>query len=213
MPPISTRNLSLLPDVDRLRELWQSMAMLDAILCPDWEGRYYSFNSSWSKGEMMGSMRDGAGDNLFALFNSQGCFLKGFAHESPFARPSIAPTDHYRNIPAEFASCVTEPAFATDDVTFCLWRKHGDLKWSRNRIPLPVGNDPDGSIALLSPLDGNPETYREWAESYYECDVSVTCIKAIYGRQRLTKELVKALNPELRLKDLKDDIREIGYPG
>jgi hypothetical protein len=31
---ISTRDLSRLPDVDGLRRLLQSMAMLDAILCP-----------------------------------------------------------------------------------------------------------------------------------------------------------------------------------
>jgi hypothetical protein len=32
---ISTENLRLLPDVDRLRALLQSLAMLDAILCPE----------------------------------------------------------------------------------------------------------------------------------------------------------------------------------
>ncbi len=43
---ISTRDLSQLPDVDPLRRLMQSLAMLDAILSPDWELRYYSFNAS-----------------------------------------------------------------------------------------------------------------------------------------------------------------------
>jgi hypothetical protein len=61
---ISTRDLSLLPDVESLRRLWQSMAMLDAILSPDWEYRYYSFNAAWGAGEEMGSMRDGCGDSL-----------------------------------------------------------------------------------------------------------------------------------------------------
>src|SRR3954463_3910296 len=82
---ISTRNLTLLPEVDRLRALLQSMAMLDAILCPEWEFRYYSFNAAWSDGERMGSMRNGSGDHFFALFNAAGCWLKGFAHEAPMA--------------------------------------------------------------------------------------------------------------------------------
>ena len=34
---ISTRDLSLLPDVDGFRRLLQSMAMLDAVLCPEWQ--------------------------------------------------------------------------------------------------------------------------------------------------------------------------------
>src|SRR5690349_3975316 len=64
---ISTRDLSRLPDVDALRRLLQNMAMLDAILSPEWEYRYYSFNSKWARGEQMGSMRDGCGDDFFAL--------------------------------------------------------------------------------------------------------------------------------------------------
>lgn len=31
----------------------QALAMLDAIVCPDWEGRYYSFNVSWGEAEAM----------------------------------------------------------------------------------------------------------------------------------------------------------------
>ena len=65
---ISTRDLSFLPDVEQLRRLLQSMAMLDAILCPEWDLRYYSFNARWADGEQMGSMRDGCGDDLFVHF-------------------------------------------------------------------------------------------------------------------------------------------------
>lgn len=42
---ISSRDLSGLPDVPALRRLMQSLAMLDAILSPEWEYRYFSFNS------------------------------------------------------------------------------------------------------------------------------------------------------------------------
>src|SRR4051812_22282843 len=80
---ISTRNFSLLPDVTGLCRTLQSMAMLEAVLCPEWELRYYSFNSSWAKGEQMGSMRNGSWDELFAHFGPAGCWLKGFAHECP----------------------------------------------------------------------------------------------------------------------------------
>jgi len=86
---ISTRDLSLLPDVDGLRRTLQAMAMLDAILRPEWEFRYYSFNAAWAEGEQMGSMRNGSGDDFFAHFSSAGCWLKGFAHEYRCRRTSI----------------------------------------------------------------------------------------------------------------------------
>jgi hypothetical protein len=57
-------------------------------VCPDWQYRYFSFDSRWGAGEQMASMRNGQGDQYFALFNRAGCWLKGFDHESvmsPFA--------------------------------------------------------------------------------------------------------------------------------
>lgn len=74
--------LKSLPDIEDLRKLTQSLAMLDAIMSPEWEYRYYSFNSKWGEGEMMASMRNGSGDEYFILFDSHGAILKGFDRES-----------------------------------------------------------------------------------------------------------------------------------
>lgn len=163
-------------------------------------------------------MRNGSGDHLFALFNSAGCWIKGFAHEA-----AITP---YRDdgsrrvwpgvldeVPSEFADCLTEPAFDFGDTTFCIWRRYGDARWHRGRIEFPLGyRDPDGSEDLLSRLDGEPETYRAWAEEYYEQEVSPTGVAHIFGHRPLTAELARSLNPEISITDLRADILEIGYP-
>lgn len=54
--------LAALPDVEDLRKLTQALAMLDAIMSPGWEYRYYSFNSKWDEREMMASTSNGSGD-------------------------------------------------------------------------------------------------------------------------------------------------------
>ncbi len=46
----------LLPSIPQVRHIAQSLAMLDAILSPEWDYRYYSFNSAWGPGEEMASM-------------------------------------------------------------------------------------------------------------------------------------------------------------
>lgn len=106
---ISTRDLSLLPDVDSLRRTLRAMAMLDAILCREWQFRYYSFNTTWAAGEQMGSMRNGSGDEFFAYFGSAGCWLKGFAHEYPMTpyreNPLLPWPGVLDTVPAEFAAC------------------------------------------------------------------------------------------------------------
>jgi len=43
---ISTRDLSQLPDINGLCRLLKSIALLDAILCRDWQFPFYAFKSS-----------------------------------------------------------------------------------------------------------------------------------------------------------------------
>ena len=156
MARISTNSLTLLPDATALKRLLQSMAMLDAILCPEWEFRYYSFNAHWSEGEQLGSMRDGQGDDFFALFNRTGCFLKGFVHDAPAAQRDVSLDALIEEISPEFAECLSEPAFKIDETTFCIWRRYSDSAWQVSSGWLDSGDD--GSEQLLSALDGSPQT-------------------------------------------------------
>lgn len=54
---VSTRDLNALPGIDGLMRLTQSLAILDAVLSPEWEYRYYSFNQAWAAGEKMALCR------------------------------------------------------------------------------------------------------------------------------------------------------------
>jgi hypothetical protein len=223
---ISTRDLSGLPDIDGLKRLMQSMALLDAILSPDWEYRWYSFNAKWSKGEQMGSMRNGSGDDLFALFTKDGCFLKGFWHESkmsPYRKdPKSVWPGVLDSVPAVFDRGLHQAAFSMSDTTFCVWRQYSDTSWQVGKIKFPEVKprypgapiDPDGSEWLLSPYDGKPETYLRYAQDYRSRAKSLTLdhVRHVYEQRPLTAKFVKEINPELTLADLKADIDEIGYP-
>lgn len=214
---ISTRKLSLLPDVNGLQRTLQSMAMLDAVLCPEWQFRYYSFDAAWAVGERMGSMRNGSGDEFFALFSSAGCWLKGFAHESPMTSYRKTPPRPWPGvldaIPAEFAACLCEPAFNVESVTFCIWRQYSDSAWQVGPVRFPPEEpDPDGSEFLLSPLAGRPETYWTWAMDYYEQEIELPMVEHVYRHRPLTSDVVERLNSEVSLEDLSEDVGVIGYP-
>jgi hypothetical protein len=71
------KTLKEYPNINKCKKIFQSAAMLDAILMPEWEYRYYSFNSKWDTGEHMASMRDGQGNQFFALFDNKGLIIKG----------------------------------------------------------------------------------------------------------------------------------------
>ena len=211
MPVISTQNLEALPDILGLKRLTQSIAMLEAIVELEWEMRYYSFNSRWADGEMMASMRDGSENSWFLLFSPAGAAMKGFALHSPMARNAPWP-GVLSEVPSELGSFLAEPAFSMSDATYCIWRGGNDESWSRGRIAFPEENAPDGSQEQLAILDGDPETYRRWAQEYYEVDLPSDAVAHLYAYRPLTPEIAARLNPNAAWEELASDIEEIGYP-
>jgi len=210
---LSTATPERLPQIEVLRRLTKSLAMLDAIICPEWGYRYYSYNSKWADGKEMASMRDGCGDDWFLLFDQNGAALKGLAHESAVARDPSFAARIQQAVPSIFASFLNEPAFSMGKASFCFWRRFTDPTWS---IVTPSGGcvspEQDGSLELIGILDGKPETYQVWATDYYEREISLAAVRAIYEHQSLSEPLIATLNPDISFSDVRNDVLEIGYP-
>ncbi|AZQ39913.1 hypothetical protein EJ357_46285 [Streptomyces cyaneochromogenes] len=210
-----------LPSIADLRDLCRSLAMLDAILSPDWESRYHSFNAAWAEGEEMASMRNGSGDEYSIVFSVAGGYVRGFDHESPMSpyghdgKPWPGVIDE---VPDAFKPYLQEPAFTDEDgvpvATVCLWREATDDQWHHGTIDFPPNcADPDGATGLFRLLvDRSPEAFQRFAEDYYEVSVDLTAVSDVYALRPLDQELVSSLNVEVTLADLAQDISEIGYP-
>ncbi len=213
---ISTQNLSALPSVPVLERILRAYAVLDAILCPEWEYRYHSFDQNWADHQRMGSMRNGQGDHYFMLFNKSGCFCKGFDHESPMSpwwqKDQSLWHGVLDGVPECFHEGLNEPAFDMANTTFCFWRELSDAQWHRANLRFPNGDDPDGSAYLLELLDGRPESYVAWATDYFETDVDQDVVAQILQGARLTTTLIGQLNPEQTPARLQDDLAAIGWP-
>jgi len=164
----------------------------------------------------MASMRNGSGDEYFILFNSQGAIMKGFAHESsmsPWASESAQVWPGVLDqVPAEFGEFLTEPAFSMAETTFCVWRRNGDPSWQTGQIEYPDEDDPDGSEDLLFILDGEPETYKEFAEQYYERSIDLSVVTSAYEQETLTPQMIEKLNPEASVESVASDLEQIDYP-
>lgn len=131
-----------LPDVQTLVRWSQSMAMLDAILSPEWEMRYFSHDAHWAPGEHMASMRNGSGDEYSFTITPQGTYGRGFDHESalsPHTRQPPRPYDGLLDVvPGVLRDAVAEPAFMLAEVpsvTLTLWRLAGHSAWSHGEVP------------------------------------------------------------------------------
>ncbi|MBT2895552.1 hypothetical protein [Streptomyces sp. McG3] len=209
-----------LPGISALTDLCRSLAMLDAILCPEWDHRWHSYDAQWSPTEAMASMRDGSGGEYSVVFSADGVYARGFDHESPMSPyvddgPWPGVLDE---VPAVFRRYVDEPRF-TDEfgmpvVTACFWRASDDDRWRAGAIEFPEdGEDSDGADWLFQLLvTGTPESYQEWAEDCFEVSVDLEAVRHVYALRPLTDEVIAALAPERISAELAEDVKEIGYP-
>ncbi|HEX5150761.1 MAG TPA: hypothetical protein VFW07_04905 [Parafilimonas sp.] len=206
---ISTKNPEALPDRNRLQNICKSISVLDAIISQDWEYRYYSYNSKWSKNEEVFEMRNGQGDQMLILFAENGCIINGFDHE---VKKKNKQKLTY-NLPQIFQAFMFEEPISSIGTTFCIWSIQSK-NWQLGEIQ----DFDDGSERLLNIFDNNPQTYIDWAtdyfeESYNENGIPFETVKKIYDGKSLTKEMVLSIVDELEdWKQLENDLIKIGYP-
>lgn len=193
------KNINDLPSIDDVRKLSQGLALADAIIMPEWEYRYFSFNCNWDgKGnEMMASMRDGSGSEYFLHFTDQGVVGKVLSGES-LANPEKSLAD----IPDSFSSFKSEQAFSVDNATLFFWRGNNDTGWS-------ISPDLLHSYPLLGFFVGGVSGYQSWAEDYYEKDIDKKVLADVFNSLVVTSDQLTVLNSELTLEDLSEDLQEI----
>jgi hypothetical protein len=207
----------ILPPIDQLIERCRALAALDLILSPEWQYRYYSFNSHWSDAEQMASMRDGCGSEWWIVFHRDGwAGLKGLDHESSAwskhrERLSSA---LQRALPIELASFSSEPAFRWDATSFAYFHTIGAGGWTRVNNLTSYFADDGGERELLALLVGQPSDYATFAADYYETDINDDLVEDIFALRPLTDAIVKALNPSATLHEISGELYdEIQYPG
>ncbi len=114
-------------------------------------------------------------------------------------------------LPKQFNEFIFGEPVKSIGTTFCIWSVNNEC-WKIGNVELPKDEYKDGSENLLTLLDGNPITYKNWAEKYYEKSLKIETIAQIYKSTLLTKKMVTEINPNLdNYQQLKQDLDEIGY--
>jgi len=206
-----------LPDPATLERLSLSIAALDAVLSPEWDFRFFSYDREWSPGQRLASMRDGSGNDYRMLFSDDAAVVRAFDHESdlsPWGRDdgSLIPglLDRY---PDSLRFFIDEAAFRTPgapgaDLTFCAWRLAGPGPWLVGSI-----EDDGGAAELLDVvLDGTAHGYRRYAIDYFEVDPGVEVINAFLTLHPADPAVVTRLNPEADPVETLAELRSMGYP-
>ncbi|MBD0405311.1 hypothetical protein [Flammeovirga sp. EKP202] len=193
----STENLKLITNPENLRKLCKSISAIEAIISPEWEYRYYSYQKDWSETEEFCEMRNGQGDHMLILFSNDGICINGFDHESEMNGWKNTPIEEKKSfidklfgskkepkteliqeipngvvteLPEVFNEFIFGEPVKSIGTTFCIWNTKTDTDWKIGKINFSEDKYNDGSSDLLELLDGKPMTYKKWAEEYYEED-------------------------------------------
>lgn len=195
--------INKLPSPKVLKINLQALATLDAILMPDWEFRLFSFNNEWDEGKSMGSMRDGEGNEFFILFLENGAIGNLIVKNVPIDK-SFRTGDVFDSVPNVYRHFGFEPAFQVKDSSLLFWWDTDKQSWLC-KTKLKKYN-------YLGFLIGDPNVYLNFANAYYEVNIDLEAIEYFFSFKVANEEKVKALNPEISLENIKEDLDEIGYP-
>jgi hypothetical protein len=205
-----------LPSISGLRRRCQALATLDLLLSPEWDYRYFSFNSRWSPSQQMGSMRNGSGDEWFCLFHKNGwAALKGLDHESKAWKQggSDLSAALQRGIPAALTEFSSEPAFRWDATTFAFYSLSESDRWVRLNDLTKFASLDSGDEEHLSLLYSEPSAYVRYAADYFEVEIEHTLVEHIFAHRPITAPLVKTINASIDLEAIASELfEEIAYP-
>ncbi len=206
---ISTKNLVLLPDREKIQTITKAVSVLDAILSQDWEFRYYSYNRYWSEQEEFFEMRNGSGDHMLILFRKEGTVINGFGKEF-----DLRNKDHLtKDLLAVYNEFIFGEPVNSVGTTFCIWTDM-ENNWRVGQIE----NYNDNSAEMLKIFDANPQTYIDWASQYFEgyynkSGIPLEIVCKIYEGKPLTRQMIYSIVEELEdWEQLENDLIEIGYP-
>jgi len=156
-------------------------------------------------------MRNGSGDHYFILFTPEGSVVKGISRGATATKQDYAEQRFYDGLPPVFQKpFLQEPAFMVSDVSFVFWRLEGDQQWSAR--PMGASSQETGSDLLLRNVTGGPESYQHWATKYYEREVPLPIVRAVFEHTPINQAILSKLNPDADIAQLTADLEEIGYP-
>lgn len=210
-------NYTQLPEPDKLKELLITQAILDTIMVEEEDSwlRVTTYYKNYSENMEMVNISNGAGDHMFILFSDYGTLIKGFDHESiisPYGNEGEEPTKGiYDFVPKELMDLMDE-SIEQEDVTFCLWRSKTDSSWKKGEVTVPAEYKPgdDGEDFLLGLIWTNADSWFDWARDYYdEQGIQLEAVKKVFQQERLTKEIIKEINPEREPEDVMNELKEM----
>ena len=185
-------------NITSVKRKFKKLAALDAILSPEWDYRYYSYNSKWSDLIEMASMRDGCGNEWFLWLTDCHAAYKMFSKDDGYID---SPEALLKTLPNEYEHFVNEPAFSLDTISRIGYLNNGE--W------IYLGIDVKYLPLVERIYSMSKDDYFKWAYEYFEISVDTLLADAIWA-DPASLPTAKLINTDLDIDAFKLDLIEIG---
>lgn len=203
-----------LPHPRLLAQRAMALALLDAIICPELDYRYFTYDPAFGAGQHVAAMRNGEGDHWYLHLSAAGAIIKGHVKDLPRAQARAMALHAQAKVPPDFSALLHESAFMMENVSFCYWQRAQEHGWRQLAHPdARLLHSYDGSADYLSILLASSHSYHAYASDYFECEPPLASIEHLYAHAPLTAPIVRSLNPQMGLDDALAAAARIGYPG
>lgn len=98
-------------------------------------------------------------------------------------------------------------------ITVCLWRESSSPLWHYGVPVDPRLQGEDGGASwLFEELDGDPASYASFAAEYFEAELDLADVEAVFRQTPLQRELAERLNSQADYTLVRDEVSPLGYP-
>ena len=188
---ISTKDLSGLPNAERLKNFCKGLAALDIIMVEEeWSFiRHYTYNPEWRKGKEAFFATDGSDQSMIVMFAPEGCVINGVDSELYDWEEKLPRIEDLTDgMPSALQKLMGSREVKKMKSTFCVWTEDGTT-WHCN------------------------PSYVEYGKWFYPADLPLEAVRQLADGVPVTKELVVALNPKRNeWEEIKAGLDKIGYP-
>ncbi|NMO03578.1 hypothetical protein HH308_20385 [Gordonia sp. TBRC 11910] len=214
------------------RRRCRQRAVVELICAGDEASSQYmhlTFAESWRPGVDLAKWADGEGHEWSAVFSADGCYLRGFYHDSPMNSLHWQRNKVWDGLldglPREFSGYVTDPdvdetfrhadgaADTVAAITLCAWRLPSDSSWQCADYQPPENEDEDIEGVEYLFRDVVEFTAGEVAESlgdYYGMQVDVGAVARVLDGHSITAEVVRAINARADVGWVLGKVPEVG---
>ncbi|MFN8579141.1 MAG: hypothetical protein U0354_20115 [Candidatus Sericytochromatia bacterium] len=216
---ISTWNLKLLPDIDKLYKICNAIKLITLII-NKFDFDFFNINDN-----KIFSFDQKQGYFLRVLFNKDICMVYGFDNNSgmsPIRNNGDVWFGILELIPENFRTLlihnITEKNINFLPITYCVWREKTDSEWRIGEIIYSDNEFRDGS-EMMSIFDSryffkmclnNLESSKYLDENDIYLDQEL--VDYFFNYNPLNNNILKKINPYISLYDIKYELNKIDYP-